>query len=87
MAKKPLPQFIDPMMASVIRDPFDNTDWIFETKLDGFRAIALIDSAGKARMVPQSVIAGNKVPDGAGCDRSIEAALDDSGWRNRGARR
>jgi ATP-dependent DNA ligase len=39
MAKKPLPQFIEPMMASVVRDPFDNTDWIFETKLDGFRAI------------------------------------------------
>src|SRR5260370_38022227 len=50
MAKKPLPQFIDPMMASVVRDPFDNTDWIFETKLDGFRAIAVIDSAGKARV-------------------------------------
>ena len=50
MAKKPLPQFIDPMMASVVRDPFDNTDWIFETKLDGFRAIAVIDSAGKARI-------------------------------------
>jgi bifunctional non-homologous end joining protein LigD len=50
MAKKPLPQFIEPMMASVVRDPFDNTDWIFETKLDGFRAIAVIDSAGKARI-------------------------------------
>ena len=50
MAKKPLPKFIDPMMASVVRDPFDNTDWIFETKLDGFRAIAVIDSAGKARI-------------------------------------
>ena len=50
MAKKPLPQFIEPMMASVVRDPFDNTDWIFETKLDGYRAIAVIDSAGKARI-------------------------------------
>jgi bifunctional non-homologous end joining protein LigD len=50
MAKKPLPQFIEPMMASVVRDPFDNTDWIFETKLDGFRAIAVIDSASKARI-------------------------------------
>jgi len=38
------------MMASVVRDPFDNTDWIFETKLDGFRAIAVIDSASKARI-------------------------------------
>jgi bifunctional non-homologous end joining protein LigD len=50
MAKKPLPQFIEPMMASVVKDPFDNTDWIFETKLDGFRAIPVIDSASKARI-------------------------------------
>jgi bifunctional non-homologous end joining protein LigD len=49
MAKKP-PQFIEPMMASVVKDPFDNTDWIFETKLDGYRAIAVIDATGKARI-------------------------------------
>ena len=47
MAKKPLPQFIEPMMTSVVRDPFDNTDWIFETKLDGYRAIAVSDSASR----------------------------------------
>jgi bifunctional non-homologous end joining protein LigD len=50
MAKKPLPQFIEPMMASAVKDPFDNTDWIFETKLDGYRAIAVIDGAGTARI-------------------------------------
>jgi bifunctional non-homologous end joining protein LigD len=57
MAKKPLPQFIEPMMASVVRDPFDNTDWIFETKLDGFRAIALIDSVGTSRIWTRSKFA------------------------------
>src|SRR5258707_10520423 len=50
MAQKPLPQFIDPMMASVVRDPFDNTDWIFETKLDGYRAVTVIDATGNARL-------------------------------------
>jgi bifunctional non-homologous end joining protein LigD len=50
MPGKPLPQFVAPMMASVIKEPFDHPDWIFETKLDGFRAIAVIDSAGKARI-------------------------------------
>jgi hypothetical protein len=39
-------------MVSVVRDPFDNTDWIFETKLDGFRAIAVIDSASKVEFGP-----------------------------------
>jgi bifunctional non-homologous end joining protein LigD len=47
---KLLPQFVEPMQASSIKKPFDSPDWIFETKLDGYRAIAVIDSAGKARI-------------------------------------
>jgi bifunctional non-homologous end joining protein LigD len=38
------------MMAAVVKEPFNHPDWIFETKLDGFRAIAVIDSTGKARI-------------------------------------
>ena len=37
-------------MASLIKESFDSPDWIFETKLDGYRAIAVIDSTGKARL-------------------------------------
>jgi bifunctional non-homologous end joining protein LigD len=48
--KKILPQFIEPMHASSAKEPFNSPDWIFETKLDGYRAIAVIDSAGKARI-------------------------------------
>jgi bifunctional non-homologous end joining protein LigD len=33
-----------------VKEPFDSPDWIFETKLDGYRAIAVIDPAGKARL-------------------------------------
>jgi bifunctional non-homologous end joining protein LigD len=50
MPKKPLPEFVAPMMASVAKEPFNHRDWIFETKLDGFRAIAVIDSVGKGRI-------------------------------------
>ena len=50
MPKKALPQFVAPMQASSVKQPFDSLDWIFETKLDGFRAIAVIDSTGKARI-------------------------------------
>src|SRR3979411_1891594 len=49
MPKKPLPDFVAPMQASSVKEPFDSPDWIFETKLDGYRAIAVIDSTGKAR--------------------------------------
>ena len=37
-------------MASVAKKPFNDPNWIFETKLDGYRAIAVIDSIGKARI-------------------------------------
>ena len=30
MPKKPLPQFVAPMMASNAKKPFDDPDWIFE---------------------------------------------------------
>jgi bifunctional non-homologous end joining protein LigD len=46
MPKKQLPQFIAPMMTSTVKKPFNDPDWIFETKLDGYRAIAVIDSTG-----------------------------------------
>src|SRR5260221_5734009 len=38
------------MMAASTKEPFNHRDWIFETKLDGYRAIAVIDSIGKARI-------------------------------------
>jgi hypothetical protein len=50
MPKKSVPEFVEPMQASSVKEPFDSPDWIFETKLDGYRAIALIDSIGKARI-------------------------------------
>jgi bifunctional non-homologous end joining protein LigD len=50
MPGKSLPQFVAPMQASSAKKPFDSPDWIFETKLDGYRAIAVIDSTGKARI-------------------------------------
>ena len=50
MPGKSLPQFVAPMQASSAKKPFDSPDWIFETKLDGYRAIEVIDTAGKARL-------------------------------------
>ncbi|MEY2606112.1 MAG: bifunctional non-ous end joining protein LigD [Verrucomicrobiota bacterium] len=50
MPNKPLAQFVAPIIASSVKEPFDDPDWIFETRLDGYRAIAVIDSSGKARL-------------------------------------
>jgi len=38
------------MQASSVKEPFDSPDWISETKLDGYRAIAVIDATGNARI-------------------------------------
>ena len=35
------------MMAQSAKEPFDSQDWIFEIKLDGYRAITVFDAAGK----------------------------------------
>ena len=46
----PLPDFLAPMLPTLIKEPFDSPDWIFEPKLDGYRAIAVVDSTGNARI-------------------------------------
>jgi bifunctional non-homologous end joining protein LigD len=40
---------IRPMLATLTDKPFDNPDWIFETKWDGFRAVAVV-APGKAKL-------------------------------------
>jgi bifunctional non-homologous end joining protein LigD len=47
MTKNTFPEFIRPMMAQSVKAPFDSPDWIFEIKLDGYRAITVFDAAGK----------------------------------------
>ncbi len=39
---KSMPHGIKPMLATQIKEPFDDPDWIFEMKWDGYRAIAEI---------------------------------------------
>jgi bifunctional non-homologous end joining protein LigD len=38
-----LPKRLPPMLATLTDAPFDDPDWVFETKWDGFRMIACID--------------------------------------------
>ena len=37
-----LPSYVEPMRATLVREPFDDPDWLFETKWDGFRVEALV---------------------------------------------
>ncbi len=38
----PMPNHIKPMLATLIKEPFDHPDWLFEVKWDGYRAVAEI---------------------------------------------
>ncbi|MDB4939913.1 MAG: ATP-dependent ligase LigD phosphoesterase module / ATP-dependent ligase LigD polymerase [Candidatus Doudnabacteria bacterium] len=40
--KVPMPQSVQPMLAKLTDQPFDDNDWIYENKWDGYRAIAEI---------------------------------------------
>jgi bifunctional non-homologous end joining protein LigD len=39
------PTFIPPMLATLVGAPFDDPDWLFEVKWDGFRVEAIVDGS------------------------------------------
>ncbi len=43
LKKFKMPGFIPPMLATLIDKPFDDEDWLFEVKWDGFRSLAFVD--------------------------------------------
>ncbi len=45
----PMPQRIEPMLATLATKAFDDDDWLFEIKWDGFRVQAVVDD-GKVRI-------------------------------------
>jgi len=51
--KRAMPTAIYPMLAESIEKPFDDKDWLFEIKWDGYRAIAFVES-GKVRLVSRN---------------------------------
>jgi bifunctional non-homologous end joining protein LigD len=50
----PMPQKIEPMAATLAGTPFDDDDWLFEIKWDGFRVEAVVDD-GKTRILTRNL--------------------------------
>jgi len=51
--KREMPGKIIPMLASVIEKPFDDPNWFFEIKWDGYRAVSFIQN-GNVRLVSRN---------------------------------
>ncbi|HLX85352.1 MAG TPA: non-homologous end-joining DNA ligase [Terriglobales bacterium] len=51
--ERPMAKLIHPMLATNAAKAFDNPDWLFEIKWDGYRAVAFIEG-GQVRLVSRS---------------------------------
>ncbi len=51
--EKPMPTAIHPMLATSATKPFDDPNWLFEIKWDGYRAVAFIED-GSVRLVSRN---------------------------------
>jgi bifunctional non-homologous end joining protein LigD len=51
--EKPMPTAIHPMLAATATRPFDDPNWLFEIKWDGYRAVAFIED-GSVRLVSRN---------------------------------
>jgi bifunctional non-homologous end joining protein LigD len=49
-----LPKINGVELATVVDEPFDGDDWLFEVKWDGYRAICTIDEKGKLTLVSRN---------------------------------
>jgi bifunctional non-homologous end joining protein LigD len=52
----PMPHAVTPMLATLVREPFDHPDWIFEVKWDGYRAVAEVRD-GNVALYSRNLIA------------------------------
>lgn len=54
------PTDLVPMMAYLTGEPFDDPEWLFELKFDGYRAIAMAGKNGKADLISRNGKSFNK---------------------------
>jgi len=48
-----MPREIHPMLATLVEEPFDDPQWLYEVKWDGYRAVAFIND-GQTRLVSRN---------------------------------
>lgn len=58
--KSAMPSFIAPMLATLVKEPFSDDEWLFEIKWDGYRALAFIDR-GKVQLISRTQHVWNQI--------------------------
>jgi bifunctional non-homologous end joining protein LigD len=52
-SKAPMPKVVQPMLCTIIKKPFNDKDWVYEVKWDGYRIIATIEK-GNVRLASRN---------------------------------
>ncbi len=81
---EPLPKIKGVELATLIDEPFDSDDWLFEIKWDGYRGICTVDAKGKLTLVSRNGLDLLKqFPDLAGSCRRLRERTDHRRRRDR----
>jgi bifunctional non-homologous end joining protein LigD len=51
--KAPMPRQVRPMLATLVDEPFNSAEWLYEVKWDGYRALAYLED-GSVRLVSRN---------------------------------
>jgi bifunctional non-homologous end joining protein LigD len=58
LKREPLKK-LKPMLAELVAEPFDDSEWLFEVKFDGYRALAVIDKNQSVELYSRNFISFN----------------------------
>jgi ATP-dependent DNA ligase len=58
------------MLCTLVADPFDNPDWLFEPQFDGLRALGRFDGEELVRLSRNNQSQNFQLPDVAGAPRA-----------------